>query len=796
MCLNVSGQNHSDFIKTSTRNVKVGSRTVSRIGKAPSSGTSAYTKSATMRKVQKSWSDGSTSSDILLSEDFSAFKDGTEDTPDTKMLASFYGDPGMYIDKSLTAQDTWAGSLVYSAGGKIALISPNEYTGADLDTPLGDYSGDLTITFKVKALENSDLFVNVLKGGYARCEDADTKDGSNVKDYRLYPKEGWKEVTLKISNNSADNDGFIQFHSYGKIIIDDYKVTTTANFIAPPKLLSETKFTKNGFTINWEPTRIAFNYYIDLYKKVYTSNNDSTITEDFENVNADGSNMPNGWRIIQKDTERIGTVGQDSTKGLILNNGDTIETPYDMAKYKDLSLWMRIYDPDPETNYEVYETSINIDARTINGWQNIGQFSPDAFFDGKVTNLIKTIGASKYYGIRLSVSGLPKGDYVALDNFKITTGKPATLETVDGDFPGYYYAKTKDSTYTFNNLDSLSEYYYSVKAHYLLQYSDPQLKEAFGVAKSESGVATDITANAYTAHWEAVPKATRYLVNNYGVYTATTDEADHVVLNEDFSKVNSSVTDNTDPYHPEEVGNTDEVTLDAYSDFAGWTGVGTTMSQGMIGVAKSSSQTNYMISPSMYLDNGNQFKLYIKAYGTKDATLIIQTNNKLYSVYFKDAGDGASGVIDNTFIIPDHDKALNVIFYTLNKEAFIIDAVKVSQDIKAGNNVYTYLSSQLVKADTLSCTFSGLDQYPYKDYAFTVTSYYDLDNETAISDLSEFTPLTLVVDPTGIKDTNDNSLDKDEIARFNINGVKLNAPVKGINIVKLSNGRIIKELVK
>jgi hypothetical protein len=72
-----------------------------------------------------------------------------------------------------------------------------------------------------------------------------------------------------VSNYSADNDGFIQFHNYGTLIIDDVKVTTTPNFIAAPKMLPESNFTKTSFTANWQPVRKAFNYYLGLYSRRY-----------------------------------------------------------------------------------------------------------------------------------------------------------------------------------------------------------------------------------------------------------------------------------------------------------------------------------------------------------------------------------------------------------------------------------------------------------------------------------------------------------------------------------------------
>jgi hypothetical protein len=53
---------------------------------------------------------------------------------------------------------------------------------------------------------------------------------------------------------------------------------------------------------------------------------------------------------------------------------------------------------------------------------------------------------------------------------------------------------------------------------------------------------------------------------------------------------------------------------------------------------------------------------------------------------------------------------------------FMLDNVKVSQNLKAGDKVYTTLSSATFGADTLSYRFTGLDKYDYDFYAYNVSS--------------------------------------------------------------------------
>jgi hypothetical protein len=779
--------------------VVVNGRKLAKVGKAPVSGTKTQYSAKLSTSRKKNWSDGNTEADILIDEDFSAFTAGTEDNPDTTLLASYTDAPGMYINNSFTKQDTWSGNFVYSAGGKIALISPNEYTPGDLNTPLGDYSGDLTITFKVKALESCDLFVNVLRGGYAACNNVVVKDGSCTQDYRIYPKNGWKLVTLKVSNLSADNDGFIEFHNYGSLIIDDFMVTATPDFVAAPKMLPITNCTGTGFTANWEPVRLAFNYYIDLYKKVYTSAGDTTLTLNFENAKEDGSGIPSDWIITNKGKLNIGeTAGADSTKGLILTNGSTLTTPYDYSKYKDIKLWMHIYDPNPdvETNENIANITISMYLKTANGWERHGDIIPDGFLVGRDFDLGEYFSAYSYYAVRFVVSGLPDGDYVAFDNISATTGRSAKLEEVEGDFPPYFYATTKDTSYTFENLDPQSDYYYSVRSHYLLMYSDRNPLFAFGLSVPTPTKATDITSSSYTANWNESLKASYYRVYNYGINNIKADESDHVILSENFSKIDASVTTADDPYNPEAVGNESFVGLDEYTAMPGWGGIGLTLNKGMVGAEAYESNVNYVRTPMFYVNNADNFGIKIKAYGVTGDNLIISTNGKEYAVPFTGAtsAEDENGVIDETYTIPERSAHEIIYFYSYNKYAFMLDNVEITQDVKAGNVIYDYLGYKQLSSDSLSYAFTGLDKYSYDKYAFTTRAFREFEGDTTASDMSDYFYVESTT--TGLSNVNKADANATVVARYAVDGTRLDAPRKGVNIVKMSNGKVYKVIIK
>ena len=92
---------------------------------------------------------------VLINEDFSGLTAGTEDNPDATMLVDDMGDfinPSALksYDSSLSYKK-WGGIGLYSAGGCIAIKD-----GWFLNTPAGDMSGDVTITFRARLAKGQD----------------------------------------------------------------------------------------------------------------------------------------------------------------------------------------------------------------------------------------------------------------------------------------------------------------------------------------------------------------------------------------------------------------------------------------------------------------------------------------------------------------------------------------------------------------------------------------------------------------------------------------------------------------
>lgn len=767
---------------------------------------------------------GISQEDILISEDFSAFTSGTIETPDTtRLLASEYYEPGIYLDPSLTKDGTWAGSFVYSAGGTAYLKTPNPQVMASLMTPLGDYSGDLTITCRVKALpdwivtgENEDgsykwarltgssFGIMICTGGYENANQAKC-DETPYESVRLYENQGWVKVTYTIKNYSADNDGYICFYTVGAVLLDDVQVTSATTFVAGPKMLGITDFQKDQFTIAWEPTRKAFNYYVDLYKKVQVSDEDGVFQLDFEDYTPSAD-----WATDA--TELSDTEGADGSNGLILRNEQSIATPTNNSNYKTAHFYLKVEDPtarEYEAEYGEFWVymiggEIYLEGLTLEGWKEIGYFNAMAFADGDEVKLEEEMSkfANNYMAIRLRAEDFNEGEYLVVDNFDITTEPATEMVPVDGENSMHYggdydlYDSTNGTQYTFTNLDPETEYYYGVRAHYVNLFSERVLYHALGVSAPEVKEATDIDSRGtFTANWEAAPKADGYTVNLYGVQQLTADNDDFVILEENFDAIDATVTEATDVEKPENIGNSDEETFDDYTALPGWTGKLNTVVQGMLGCADSWYSTATITTPTLYVAGSDKLYVRIKAYGTDGDNLILNTGEGRYAIPF----DG--GVIDGDYMVPVSAETVRITMYSYNMYPFMIDAIRFSQSLKKGQTVYSWLQKGDTDAETLSYTFNGLSDYDYNLYAFDVTSHFTYQGQTVSSkpsakmhvDLENGSSTMAISVLANIDSTMGNDA---PISVFTLDGRRSNNLGKGINIVRMADGTVRKIIRK
>ncbi len=750
---------------------------------------------------RKSWSDGKEVASVLVEEDFSKMTKGTEDSPDDERLAAYYGlEPGVNIDPSLTNQPGWTGHNVYSAGGAVLVKEDNITAPGAINTPLGDYSGSLTITFRYKILKGStadgQVLVSVLKGGIG--VGADVIGTNTYAKFAVYPgQEDWQEAEMRCTNKSADNDGFVQFCIYGNIIIDNIKITSTQNFIANPKLLPVTDFTATSFTANWEKVRLAYGYQMALKKKVFTADGDVSYSENFEDM----ASVPEGWTITNFDESRIVNGGKDGSKGLKLRNGDVVKTPFNFSKYKNFKFSIKLV--TPEGVYpDAAKGNLHFRLTTLEGWDSDEGFDlspmpvaylayyPEDFDFG--TDLYPMFN-NQYYGLTIYADELEEGSYLVLDNVSFDTGRPSELQDVI-TWDDYVFTEGRDTHYTFTNLDPECDYVYCVRSQYQDLYSSGVMGTAFGVAAPELAPATNVDkSGTYTANWRSVPKATSYIVANYGVRTATEDTKDFVLLDDDFSKIDETITYSQSPDEAEWLLNGSETYLDKYTKARGWTGVGNTIAQGWLGAADGSTVLNYLRTPPLTLSNAQNFTIRLKARGSVGENLVVSVNGNNYTIPFE------STDLEGELEVPESGFGLPITFFTQNMSAFSLDYVTVLQDVKAGQSVFDFIESDEVDAQTLSYDFENLG-YDYAKYAFDVVAKYDNGSESVLSGKNG----CMIVDiasgssTSGIKalGATDEEGNGNPIAYYGVDGSRLNAPKKGVNIVRFANGKTSKVIVR
>ena len=152
----------------------------------------------------------STTSDILVNENFEAMTKGTPEAPDFNTpLASL--DKDVSINPELTHGSQWYGHKIYQAGGALAMQSLS-MDQCILNTPRMDYSGSVRLTFITRALKSTwtdeegklmedgsaHLIVGISDEQGRKIETNQTT--SNLADLQMYEDMGWSEVTIEFDN--------------------------------------------------------------------------------------------------------------------------------------------------------------------------------------------------------------------------------------------------------------------------------------------------------------------------------------------------------------------------------------------------------------------------------------------------------------------------------------------------------------------------------------------------------------------------------------------------------------------
>lgn len=692
---------------------------------------------------------------VLINEDFSGLTAGTEDNPDATTLVDDMGD---FVNPSaLKPYDSglsykkWGGIGLYSAGGCIAIKD-----GWFLNTPAGDMSGDVTITFRARLAKGQD----------------DT--GRNALDLIFLSRKGlvdfgrktyslteeWQSFSYSSDKGNFETTGF-QFYANTEatILIDDIRVERQQKSIQTPTAQDAENVTDHSFRAVWTPTG-AESYLLNVYSKK-VSGNTINVSEGFEAVDADSDgrlnaekpNLPEEWAFVWTDPTKphvaMGEGPDGSTKAIrLVDEGDSFTTPVMKDGVTEFSFWLKAQPTQTEVPNGSY-IQVSVDTEYgLYPWKfiDVSALLSDEARDGKVFDITTALKAfEKVYALKFEYMPV-KGDNTAVlfDNVTYAYPEPAELNYAlkDQKVEAQPNADAEaDMTYDVTGLDPEFDYFYTVKAVSDGYVSEPSKEiEVFAVSQPTVLEPTDITSDGYTANWTCGNKVDVFRVEQVQLNTIDKDTDAYTILYEDFSKVKSDKTEAdiakgdiekdeySDGYGP----------IDDLTQLAGWKASSLQCVDGWLGGMESSGVTGEIpgaiVTPAMDLShNEGECDVTVRAWGTEDDWLVIQgVNPAAYSAIRFPEG----GFVEATVNIPTCTKKEQLTFYSNNYRSFLIDYIKVTQNVKAGDKVEVVTSSVLTEDNTTKSMYMDRPNFgPDHDIYYRVTGlrYYHGNRKDAVA---------------------------------------------------------------
>lgn len=625
--------------------------------------------------------------EVLVYEDFSKWTDGTVEEPNYDNPLTSFEDH--QIDPELMNDEMqWEGYKVYCAGGTCAMRTFDPMSQACINTPRGDYSGSIKVTFLAKynpvywddeegntwhwsgSHISMGLYTDDYKDFVVGEEDGNAM--SLVSNLAVYPDFGWYEVTVEFDNYTAYNDAYIVFFCSDGILLDNIKVTSSLDkFVAAPVIDSISDVTETSFTVNFQPVKKSYNYYLYLY----------------------------------------------TLKGYDEETGEPIFIP--------------VFDPETMAMLEEYGMTAEDYLEMMGGMDS------------------------------------PYINYGTVEN-----GRP--------------------TTFTYTGLDPETEYYFAVRSHYINKFSDYEIIPMNEIAAPQVADATEITPASFKANWSAIAKADAYEVSLYGVNRVVEDNDNFIIFEEDFDNVGGYTTA-TDIYDPDVVDPESGITLDDLTSSPGWSIKKLNhllLVEGMLGL----DDYNYWLyTPDLYVAGDDKIIVSIRAeFISDDPIFYVKFAGTEYQVPVK------GNVFEGEIELPT--KGMDISRLQISGpdyDMIFIDYVMISQSLKKGDLTYTYMGTEATEGTSFS--FAGLDADRFDLYGYAVQAVKG-EGEAAI--YSEPSGRMIVDLKNGESFTSITAIDEVsagevvEAERYSIDGKKLNAPAKGLNIIRMSDGSVRKVMVK
>lgn len=614
---------------------------------------------------------------LILSEDFSKFTAGSEETPDSQDL-SYLGE-GMNIPEEYTQTSGWMGDKVFQAGGCAfidhtvlpgASEEENVYIQGCLYTPVIDLSGNdgiFTITFRAKTLDQNSDILNIKT--YVQADEyyryVDDENEMTINDE-------WQTYTIALTKGSTSNRICFLTNS-SNFYIDD--ITIKSGGLPQPTGSTASQYTGTSVVLSWNRMPEAESYLLDLY---YKDENGNSVYKLKDEETADTTFSASG--LVVENTYFF-TVRAKNASGI---------SPYS----EEYAILSELVSPDLMSciNY----TGDSFMAR----WRPVE-------------------GATSYL---LSVYNL------VVDNYTMV---PVYLLRQE---------ETTDTCMTVTGCDPSLTYYYTVQskgAGVSLEsgYAMPAVPQLTAPALLEP---SNVTSNGFTANWEEVPYAEGYTPFLYKEHTAMSDQS-LSIIDTDFADAvcppsyqpwgDMTITDPFQSFSP--------FYFDEFAGMADWYISVTAFADGALGLDNMYPDffdMGYLISPKLDFSLGDGTVkidvdwLSIHASSTTDVYAVVA---------FATVGEDNSINIEGTpqtFLVPKetlkHETITltggqpdsYLIIFTEDNGIIMFDNLKVEMSMDKDQKVMLPLMSLFTEETSMD--FNDLENLPGERYAYNVSSAY------------------------------------------------------------------------
>ena len=353
-------------------------------------------------------------------------------------------------------------------------------------------------------------------------------------------------------------------------------------------------------------------------------------------------------------------------------------------------------------------------------------------------------------------------------------------------------------TFTYTNLDPTKQYYFDIRSHYYLTFSPENIRPVEVVGTPTNLDATNISPTGFTANWSPITQCDGYTVDLYGVNEVKEDVDNFIIFEEDFDAT-EALTDATDIANPDVTGEDSDITFDDLTSSPGWKFGNDDyilLVKGKAGLGADEYGCYRLTSPNMYVAGADKATISLSVESTiKNYEVRIRFAGKVYSLQVE------GNKFEGEFELPTFGmKETNFAISGPDEASIFIDYISVSQPLKKGALTFTWLGREETDKETLSYDFKDLDADRFDRYAFSANAFrgegekrmssfdgdrmtIDLKNGTSSSQSSDVEEALAPVEVV-------------EVARYTLDGRLIDAPVKGINIIRYSDGSVRKVMVK